>query len=297
MKYILLLILIVYFAGIALIGKLFGSKQKSTKDFFLGGRSIPWWAIGLSVLATQTSAITFIGAPGWGYQGGLERINMFLNVPLVMAFLIVTTVPFFYRTEVYTAYEYLERRFDVKTRTLAAILFLLSRGLAVGVILYAPALALSVVTGWNVNLTIILMAIIAIIYTVLGGITAVIWTEVIQICILWIGAVLAFWKISATIPGGLGHAMEIASNAGLLKSLNLSFDPSVQYSLWAGVIGGFFLHAAYFGTDQTQVQRVLTSKSINESKMALIISGFLMFPQILLFLFLGILLFAFYSVT
>ncbi|ANU17127.1 sodium:solute symporter [Planococcus maritimus] len=289
-------VLIVYIIGIAIFGAFFGKNQKTTKDYFLGGRSIPWWAIGLSVMATQASAITFIGAPGWGYSGGLERINTYINVPLVMAFLMVTIVPFFYRTEVYTAYEYLERRFDVKTRSLTAGLFLIARGLATGVVLYAPALVLSVVTGWDVNLTIIFMAVIAVSYTVLGGISAVIWTDVIQMFVLWLGAALAIFTIIGNIPGGLSGAIDIGAEAGLLQSLDFSFDLSTEYSIWAGVIGGFFLHAAYFGADQSQIQRVLTSKSLKESKMSLIISGLFLFPQMLLFLFIGVLLFAFYSV-
>ncbi|MGP4082971.1 sodium:solute symporter [Pseudalkalibacillus sp. R45] len=285
----------IYIAGTAIFGAMFGKNQKSTKDYFLGGRSIPWWAIGLSVMATQASAITFIGAPGWGYEGGLERINTFINVPLAMAFLIATIVPFFYRTEVYTAYEYLERRFDVKTRTLTAALFLIARGLATGVVLYAPALVLSVVTGWDISVTIILMAVIAVSYTVLGGISAVIWTDVIQMVILWLGAALSIVVIYTKVPGGWGEIMDTASSAGMLQSLDFSLDLNVEYSVWAGVIGGFFLHAAYFGTDQSQIQRVLTSKSIRESKLSLVLSGVLMIPQMLLFLFIGVLLYVFYQ--
>ncbi|MFG6120048.1 sodium:solute symporter [Thalassobacillus sp. B23F22_16] len=289
------IVLVVYILGIAWMGAAFGKKQKSTKDYFLGGRNIPWWAIGLSVMATQASAITFIGAPGWGYEGGLERINTFINVPLAMAFLIATIVPFFYRTEVYTAYEYLEKRFDVKTRTLASVLFLVARGLATGVVLYAPALVLSVVTGWDLTITIILMAVISVAYTVLGGISAVIWTDVIQMFVLWLGAAISIGVIFANVPGGWGEVISTASAEGMLNSLDFSFDLSVEYSIWAGVIGGFFLHVAYFGTDQSQIQRVLTSKSVRESKLSLMLGGFLMIPQMLLFLFVGILLFSFYQ--
>ncbi|MDQ0482658.1 sodium:solute symporter [Guptibacillus hwajinpoensis] len=289
------IVLVVYILGIAWFGARFGKKQNTTKDYFLGGRSIPWWAIGLSVMATQASAITFIGAPGWGYEGGLERINTFINVPLAMAFLIATIVPFFYRAEVYTAYEYLERRFGAGTRTLSAALFLVARGLATGVVLYAPALVLSVVTGWDIKLTIILMAVIAVSYTVLGGISAVIWTDVIQMFVLWLGAAISIVVILVKVPGGMSSILTSASDAGMLQSLNFSFDLSVEYSVWAGVIGGFFLHAAYFGTDQSQIQRVLTSKSIRESKLSLVLSGVLLIPQMLLFLFIGILLFAFYQ--
>ena len=288
-------IFVIYIVGTAIFGAMFGKNQKTTKDYFLGGRSIPWWAIGLSVMATQASAITFIGAPGWGYEGGLERINTFINVPLAMAFLIATIVPFFYRTEVYTAYEYLEKRFDVKTRTLTAGLFLIARGLATGVVLYAPALVLSVVTGWDISFTIILMAVIAVSYTVLGGISAVIWTDVVQMFILWLGAALSIIVIYMKVPGGWHEIFDTASAAGMLQSLDFSFDLSVEYSVWAGVIGGVFLHAAYFGTDQSQIQRVLTSKSIRESKLSLVLSGVLLIPQMLLFLFIGVLLYVYYQ--
>ena len=288
-------VLVVYILGIAALGASFGRKQHDTKDYFLGGRSIPWWAIGLSVMATQASAITFIGAPGWGYEGGLERMNFVINVPLVMAFLILTLVPFFYRTEVFTAYEYLERRFDTKTRVLTALLFLVSRGLATGVVLFAPALVLSVVTGWDTNVTIVLMAVIAVAYTVLGGISAVIWTDVVQMFILWFGAGLSIFIIVGSLPADGPGVIAIASQEGLLDSLNFDPDPTVTYSLWAGVIGGFFLHAAYFGCDQSQIQRVLTSSSIKNSRMSLLVGGILMFPQMLLFLFIGVMLYAFYQ--
>lgn len=288
-------IVIVYILAVALVGAMFGKNQKSTKDYFLGGRSIPWWAIGLSVMATQASAITFIGAPGWGYEGGLERIIMYLNVPLAIAFLIATIVPFFYRTEVYTAYEFLEKRFDVKTRTFAAFLFLVARGLATGVVLYAPALVLSVVTGWHIAVTIILMAVLAVAYTVSGGISAVIWTDVIQMFVLWLGAIISMVVIFTKVPGGWDQIVTTASGAGLLEPLNFSMDLSVEYSVWAGIIGGFFLHVAYFGTDQSQIQRVLTSKSIKESKLSLLLTGVLIVPQMLMFLFIGIMLYVFYQ--
>ena len=289
------IVLVVYILAVAALGASFGRKQHDTKDYFLGGRSIPWWAIGLSVMATQASAITFIGAPGWGYEGGLERINVFLNVPLVMAFLIVSLVPFFYRTEVFTAYEYLEKRFDTKTRVLTSLLFLVSRGLATGVVLFAPALVLSVVTGWDTNVTIVLMAVIAVAYTVLGGISAVIWTDVVQMFVLWFGAALSIYVILGALPADGPGVFAVAAEAGMLDTLNFDPDPTITYGIWAGVIGGFFLHAAYFGCDQSQIQRVLTSSSIKQSRMSLMVGGFLLFPQMLLFLSIGVLLYAFYQ--
>lgn len=290
-------ILIAYLLVVAVLGVYVGRNQHSTKDYFLGGRKIPWWSIGISVMATQAGAITFIGTPGWGYEGGLERITTFINVPLAMAFLIVTIVPFFYRTNVYTAYEYLEKRFDKKTRLLTGSLFLISRGLATGITLFAPALVLSVITGWNINFTIILMAVLSIAYTVFGGISAVIWTDVAQMIVLWFGAIISAIAIYLQIPGGWSEILQVSSDAQLLDAFDFSFDLSVEYSIWAGIFGGFFLHAAYFGVDQSQIQRVLTSKSVRESQYSLIFTGFLLVPQMLLFLFIGVMLYAFYSHT
>ena len=290
-------ILVIYLLVVAALGVYVGRNQHTTKDYFLGGRKIPWWSIGISVMATQAGAITFIGTPGWGYEGGLDRITTFINVPLAMAFLIVTVVPFFYRTNVYTAYEYLEKRFDKKTRLLTGALFLISRGLATGITLFAPALVLSVITGWNVNLTIVLMAILSIAYTVFGGISAVIWTDVAQMIVLWLGALISAVAIYLQVPGGWSEILQVSSDAQLLDAFDFSFDLSVEYSIWAGIFGGFFLHAAYFGVDQSQIQRVLTSKSVKESQYSLIFTGFLLVPQMLLFLFIGVMLYAFYSHT
>ncbi|WP_106475657.1 sodium:solute symporter [Phytohalomonas tamaricis] len=290
-----MLVLVAYVALTAVVGAWVGRKQGSTEDYFLGGRRIPWWAIGLSVMATQASAITFIGAPGWGYQGGLERLIMFVNAPLAVGFLIAFIVPVFYRSGVYTVYEYLEKRFDVRARVFAAVLFLLARGLATGVVLYAPALVLSVVTGWSVDWTIVVMAVIAVAYTVFGGIRAVIWTDVMQMLVLWLGAALSVFVIINHLPGGWGEVISHAREMDMLHPINLDTSPSVTYSLWTGILGGFFLHVAYFGTDQSQIQRVLTSKSETESKRSLMLGGFLLIPQMMLFLFIGIMLHAFYS--
>ncbi|GAB2786106.1 sodium:solute symporter [Halomonas shantousis] len=288
-------VMVGYVLLIAAIGAGFGRGQHSTQDYFLGGRSVPAWAIGLSVMATQASAITFIGAPGWGYEGGLERLIMFLNVPLAMAFLILVIVPVFHRAGIYSIYELLERRFGPATRTLSALLFLIARGLATGVVLYAPALVLSVVTGWNENLTIILMAVIAVSYTVLGGIRAVIWTDVIQMGVLWMGALVSMGIIVANLDGGWSDIITHGTANDMLGSLDFSLSPAVTYSVWAGLIGGFFLHVAYFGTDQSQIQRVLTSPSIGEGQRSLTLGGYLLIPQMLLFLFIGVMLSAYYQ--
>lgn len=288
-------VLIVYVVGIAWVGARFGKDQESTQDYFLGGRKIPGWAIGLSVMATQASAITFIGAPGWGFEGGLERLATFINVPLAMAVLIVILVPIFHRAGIYSIYELLERRFGALTRSLAALLFLIARGLATGVVLYAPALVLSVVTGWNVNLTIVLMAVIAVSYTVLGGISAVIWTDVIQMFVLWLGAILSMVLMVSSLPGGWSDVFAYGAANGMFDTLDFSLDPTVTYSVWAGLIGGTVMHIAYFGTDQSQIQRVLTSPSIAEGQRSLLIGGYLLVPQMLLFLFIGVMLAAYYQ--
>ncbi|WNL42244.1 sodium:solute symporter [Halomonas sp. PAMB 3264] len=288
-------VLIGYIALIAWIGSRFGKNQHSPEDYFLGGRSIPGWAIGLSVMATQASAITFIGAPGWGFEGGLERLVTFLNVPLAMIVLILVLVPVFHRAGIYSIYELLERRFGPNTRTLTALLFLIARGLATGVVLYAPALVLAVVTGWSVNLTIVIMAVLAISYTVLGGISAVIWTDVIQMFVLWLGALLSVIFLVTSLPGGWGDVFAFGAESGLFNAIDLSLNPNVTYSLWAGLFGGFFLHVAYFGTDQSQIQRVLSSPSVPDAQRSLLIGGYLLIPQMLLFLFVGIILATYYQ--
>ncbi|MBZ5487380.1 sodium/solute symporter [Halomonas aquamarina] len=288
-------VLIVYISLIAWIGSRFGKDQHSPEDYFLGGRKIPGWAIGLSVMATQASAITFIGAPGWGFEGGLERLVTFLNVPLAMIVLILVFVPVFHRAGIYSIYELLERRFGPATRTLSALLFLIARGLATGVVLYAPALVLSVVTGWSVNLTIIIMAVLAISYTVLGGMSAVIWTDVIQMFVLWLGALMSIFLLVTSLPGGWSDVLTFGAQSGMFNAIDLSFDPSVTYSLWAGLLGGLFLHVAYFGTDQSQIQRVLSSPSVLDAQRSLLIGGYLLIPQMLLFLFIGVILATYYQ--
>ncbi len=219
----------------------------------------------------------------------------FINVPLAMIVLILVLVPIFHRAGIYSIYELLERRFGPATRTLTALLFLIARGLATGVVLYAPALVLAVVTGWSVNLTIIIMAVLAITYTVMGGISAVIWTDVVQMFVLWLGALLSIFFLVTSLPGGWGDVFDFGAASGMFNAIDLSFDPSVTYSLWAGLLGGFFLHVAYFGTDQSQIQRVLSSPSVLDAQRSLLIGGYLLIPQMLLFLFIGIILAAYYQ--
>ena len=275
---------------------------KRTKDsneldgYLLAKRSIPWWAAGISVMATQLSAITMIGTPGQGYNDGLRFIQFYYALPLAMIILCVTLVPFFYRSGVYTAYEYLERRFDAKTRSVTSLLFLLSRGLAVGTVVSAPAVVLSLVLGWNLTATSLAIAAPAVIYTMFGGVQAVTWTDV-KIMVLVIFGFLAM--VAAAIFGlpdgvGAGDALSIAATTGRLRTFDFSFDLTNQYTFWSGTIAALFLFCSYFGTDQSQVQRYLTARSEGEAQRSLLVSAYWKIPLQLLVLLLGVLVFVFY---
>lgn len=280
----------VYFVAMLYLGSRLGKDNNTTSDYFLGSRKIPWWAIGLSVMATQCSAVSFIGMPGWGYVDGLRRITFTFQFPLVMAFLIITFVPFFYNTKVVSVYEYLEKRFGPKARVLMAFIFLLSRGLQTAVVLFAPALALSAITGLDPKVTIIIMGAFSIAYTVLGGIAAVIWTDVAQMFVIWAGVLLAIFIPVFTVDGGFGAILSAASAQNLFVPLNYgSID---QFSFWGGILGSGFLYITYIGTDQSQIQRVLTAKSLRETKLSLSLAGFLVPFQTFLFLLAGICLFS-----
>jgi SSS family transporter len=275
---------------------------KRTKDsheldgYLLAKRSIPWWAAGISVMATQLSAITMIGTPGQAYNDGLRFIQFYYALPLAMIILCVTLVPFFYRSGVYTAYEYLERRFDAKTRSVTSLLFLLSRGLAVGTVVSAPAVVLSLVLGWNLTATSLAIAAPAVIYTMFGGVQAVTWTDV-KIMVLVIFGFLAM--VAAAVFGlpdgvGAGDALNIAATTGRLRTFDFSFDITNQYTFWSGTIAALFLFCSYFGTDQSQVQRYLTARSEGEAQRSLLVSAYWKIPLQLLVLLLGVLVFVFY---
>ena len=289
------IVLIVYFAAMLILGSQVGKVNKSTESYFLGSRRIPWWAIGLSVMATQCSAVSFIGMPGWGYTSGLHRLTFTFQFPLVMAILMTTFVPFFYNTKVVSVYEYLEKRFGAKSRGLLAVIFLISRGLQTAVVLFAPALALSMITGLNTSAAILLMGVIAIIYTVFGGISAVIWTDVVQMFVIWLGVILAILIPMSHVDGGLGTILANASANGMLSGFDYSFNLQDSYTFWGGLLGSGFLYLTYLGTDQSQIQRVLTAKNIRESKLSLAFAGFIVPIQTLLFLFSGICLYSAYG--
>ncbi|MBI2835494.1 MAG: sodium:solute symporter [Acidobacteria bacterium] len=274
-------------------------RSKATDEvegYFLANRMLPWWAVGLSVMATQLSAITLVGTTGQGYEDGLRFIQFYFGLPIAMVILSLTLVPFFYRAKVYTAYEYLERRFDARTRSLASLLFLLSRGLSVGVIIAAPGLILSIVLGWNLPLTILAIGLPTALYTMVGGVQAVTWTDVKQMAVILAGVVATVVALLWGMPSDLsfGDALHLAGATGRLQAIDLKLDLHETYTFWSGLIGGLFLMVSYFGCDQSQVQRYLTARSIDEGRGSLLMSAFVKIPLQVLILLTGVLVFVFY---
>lgn len=285
-----------YFAGILSFAYYQSRKNVGVEGYFLANRRMPWFAIGLSVMATQASAITFIGTTGQAFDDGMEFVQVYLGLPLAMVIICILFVPFFYRAKVFTAYEYLERRFDPKTRSLASFLFLLSRGMSAGIILYAPAIVLSVILGWDETLTIVIMAVVTVGYTLMGGITAVMWTDVVQMLLAFLGIFVAMAVLFNALPSGVdvGDVVYVGGIQQMWQSIDLSWDPTNTYTIWSGLIGGMFLALAYFGTDQSQVQRYLTGRSLKESRLGLMLNAFVKVPMQCLILSVGVLLFVFY---
>ena len=270
---------------------------KSLDDFLLAGRSLPWWAVGLSVMATQMSAITLIGTTGKAYEDGLRFIQFYFGLPLAMLILCVTAVPFFRRAKVYTAYEYLERRFDAKTRTLTSACFLISRGLSCGVIIAAPSIVLSSLLSWNELWIIAAMGITAVIYSMFGGVRAVTWADVRQMAVVLVGLFTCAFVLYLKLPQqvGISGAVHLASVSGRLEAVDTRFSLKETYTLWSGLIGGLFLMLSYFGCDQSQVQRYLAAKTEAESRRSLLLNAVLKIPLQLIILFLGVLVFIFYQ--
>jgi Na+/proline symporter len=289
-------VLIVYLVGIIAFGLWSGRGNRKIDDFFLAGRQMRWWAVGLSVMATQISAITFIGTTGQAYNDGMRFLVVYFGLPFAMVILCVTLVPFFYRAGVFTAYEYLEKRFDSRTRTLTSLLFLCSRGLSVGVTLYAPSLVLAVLLGWSEPATILLMGGSTIVYVMYGGNKSVIWTDVAQMAIIWFGIFLCFGVALAQIPETirLRDALALAQVTGRLRVMDTSPSLTTPYTLWSGVIAGTFLMLSYFGCDQSQVQRYLSGSSLTQSRLSLLFNAFLKVPMQFLILLTGVLVFVFY---
>ncbi|MES2617787.1 MAG: sodium:solute symporter [Bacteroidota bacterium] len=275
-------------------------KSRGTKNiegYLLADRKLPWYHIGLSVMATQASAITFLSGPGQGYSDGLRFVQFYFGLPLAMVVLCITFIPIFHRLNVYTAYEYLEKRFDNKTRTLTAFLFLLQRGLSTGITIYAPAIILSVILGIDINYTILFNGLVVIAYTVYGGTKAVSYTQMFQMGVIFSGLFIAAYMVVHLLPDGVGfsEALHIAGKMNKLNAIDTTFDLNNRYNIWSGIIGGFFLQLSYFGTDQSQVGRYLTGSSITQSRLGLVMNGLIKIPMQFFILLIGTLVFTFYQ--
>jgi Na+/proline symporter len=266
------------------------------EGYFLAKRSLPWWAVGLSVMATQLSAITLVSATGQGYDDGVRFVQQYFGLPLAMVILCVTVVPFFYRAKVFTAYEFLERRFDAKTRALTGFLFLVSRGLGVSVVIAAPSVILSVVFGWSETATIFGMGLTTTLYTMIGGVQAVTWTDVKQMAVIFVGMTAVLFIIIAKLPPDVSFldGLHIAGATGRLRAVDWSLNFQEKYTFWSGAVGALFLFLAYFGCDQSQVQRFLTARSVGEGRTSLLMSAFVKIPMQFLILLIGVMVFVFY---
>jgi Na+/proline symporter len=271
--------------------------SKSAEDYIKGGNSSKWWTIGLSVMATQASAITFLSTTGQAFSDGMGFVQFYFGVPIAMVIICMVFIPLYHKLKVYTAYEFLENRFDLKTRSLTAILFLIQRGLAAGITIFAPAIILSVVLGWNLVTLNIIIGVMVIIYTVSGGTKAVSVTQKQQMFIIFAGMFAAFFITLNLIPEGVGFtkALDIAGASGKMKILDFSFDLENRYTIWTGLIGGSFLALSYFGTDQSQVQRYLSGKSVKEMRWGMMFNGLLKVPMQFFILLVGIMVFVFYQ--
>ncbi|MES2515974.1 MAG: sodium:solute symporter [Bacteroidota bacterium] len=275
-------------------------KSRGTKNiegYLLADRQMPWYHVGLSVMATQASAITFLSAPGQGYTDGLRFVQFYFGLPLAMVVLCVTFIPIYHKLSVFTAYEFLEKRFDNKTRTLTAFLFLLQRGLSTGITIYAPAIILSTILSVDVNYMIVLNGLIVIGYTVYGGAKTVSYTQLFQMSVIFAGLFLAAYMVIHLLPENVSFsdALHIAGKMDKLNAIDTKFDVNNKYNLWSGIIGGFFLQLSYFGTDQSQVGRYLTGKSISQSRLGLVMNGLIKIPMQFLILLIGVLVFVFYQ--
>ena len=282
--------------GIVLYGLWRGRGSRDLGGYLLADRTTRWPTITLSIMATQASAITFLSTPGQAFADGMRFVQFYFGLPLAMIVLAATAVPIYRRLKIFTAYEYLERRFDTKSRTLAASLFLVQRGLAAGLTIYAPSLILSVLLGWNIHVTNIVTGALVVIYTASGGSKAVNHTQFLQMMIIFLGFGIALVYILNSLPGGisLGEAAVVAGKLGKLNAVDYSFDLQNRYNFWSGLIGGFFVALSYFGTDQSQVGRYLTGRSVAESRLGLLANGIVKVPMQFAILFLGAMVFVFY---
>jgi Na+/proline symporter len=271
--------------------------SKNVEDYILGNKETPWWTVGLSVMATQASAITFLSTPGQAYHDGMGFVQFYFGLPIAMVVISMTFIPIYHKLKVFTAYEYLEQRFDLKTRSLTAILFLIQRGLGTGLTIYAPSIILSSILGWNLTMLNIIIGILVMIYTFAGGTKAVNVTQKQQMFIIMLGMFTTFFLILHLLPNDMtfSNAMHIAGANDKMNILDFSFDPENKYTFWSGITGGFFLMLSYFGTDQSQVGRYLSGKSDRESQMGLIMNGFLKVPMQFFILLTGVMVFVFFQ--
>src|SRR6478672_10110642 len=271
--------------------------SKNVEEYILGNQETPWYVVGLSVMATQASAITFLSTPGQAYHDGMGFVQFYFGLPIAMAVISLTFIPIYHRLKVFTAYEYLEQRFDLKTRSLAAILFLVQRGLGTGLTIYAPSIILSSILGWNLTVLNVVIGILVIIYTFSGGTKAVNVTQKQQMFVIMSGMFVAFFLVLHYLPNDMTftNAMHVAGANGKMDIVDFSFNPEERYTFWSGITGGFFLALSYFGTDQSQVGRYLSGKSIRESQMGLIMNGFLKVPMQFFILLIGVMVFVFFQ--
>ncbi len=294
MHWINWLVLITYITYVVWDGLRRTRGTVNIEGYFLANRNLPWWAVGLSVMATQLSAVTLIGTTGQGATDGLRFVQFYFGLPLAMVILGVTLVPFLHGAKVYTAYEYLERRFDAKTRSLTSFLFLLSRGMSAGTIIAAPAVVFSAVFGWNLTWSVALIGGPTVLYTVLGGVQAVTWADVKQMVVIVSALAAIVIVLLLRMPVPLDDALRVAGATGRLDVFDFSFDITKTYTFWSGVLGGTFLMLSYFGTDQSQVQRYLTARSVDEARSSLLMSAYWKIPLQALVLLVGVLVFLFY---
>jgi solute:Na+ symporter, SSS family len=283
--------------GIAAYGIYKTRHVNSAKSYLVGDRQLPWWTIGLSIMATQASAITFLSTPGQAYEDGLRFVQFYFGMPIAMIILSIFVLPIYYKLNVYTPYEYLEQRFNIKTRSLTALLFLVQRGLAAGLTIYAPSIVLSSILGWSLNFTIVFIGLIVILYTMSGGTTAVSITQKQQMIVimsgLFLAAVMIVWKLPADLS--FPEAVDLAGHLGKLNAVTFEFNLKDRYNIWSGMIASVFLFLSYFGTDHSQVSRYLSGRSLTESRLGLMFNGMLKVPMQFLILFVGVLVFVFYQ--
>jgi SSS family transporter len=291
------IVLIVTLLFIVIYGAWKTKGSKNVEEYILGNNETPWFTVGLSVMATQASAITFLSTPGQAYHDGMGFVQFYFGLPIAMVVICVTFIPIYHKYKVYTAYEYLEKRFDLKTRSLAAVLFLVQRGLGTGITIYAPSIILSALLGWNLTYMNIVIGFLVIIYTFSGGTKAVNVTQKQQMFVILAGMVITFFLILDYLPNDMtfDNAIHIAGANGKMNIVNFSFDLDEKYTFWSGITGGFFLALAYFGTDQSQVGRYLSGKSVRESQMGLIMNGLLKVPMQFLILLTGVMVFVFFQ--